>query len=151
MQSRGANARGGIRQALHCSAIWRRAAAGAGHADWLAFCGTIVNIWFFETDTRMEFKDFRQPMVTSIGVILGFLMGFLGQWVTEPNFKLASASDDLVFAGSLLGVVMLLCALYRMLSPRLPKNLEGYYMLTLRLYMGGIVVAFVSMLVSAFI
>jgi hypothetical protein len=99
----------------------------------------------------MEFKDFRQPMVTSIGVILGFLIGFLGQWITEPNFKLASASDHLVFAGSLLGVVMLLVALYRMLSPQLPKDLQGYYMRTLRLYMGGIVVACASMLISAFI
>lgn len=99
----------------------------------------------------MELKDFRQPMVTSIGVILGFLMGFLGQWVTEPSFQLKSAADHLVFGGSLLGVVMLLVALYRMLSPVLPSNLQGYYMHTLRLYMGGIVVAFASMLVSAFI
>jgi uncharacterized membrane protein len=99
----------------------------------------------------MEFKDYRQPMVTSIGVILGFLMGFLGQWVTEPQFKLASAADYLVFTGTVLGVVMLLLALYRMLSPRLPKELEPYYLRTLRLFMGGIVVACASMLVSAFI
>jgi len=33
-----------------------------------------------------ELKDYRQPVVTSLGVILGFLIGFLGQWVTEDNF-----------------------------------------------------------------
>lgn len=107
--------------------------------------------WVFETDKGMDIKDFRQPMVTSIGVILGFLVGFLGQWVTEPEFRLASASDYLVFAGCLLGAVMLLIALYRMLSPLLPKDVEPYYRRTLRLYMGGVVVAFSSLLVSAFI
>jgi hypothetical protein len=99
----------------------------------------------------MEIKDYRQPMVTSIGVILGFLMGFLGQWVTEPVFKLVSASDYMVFVGCLAGVVLLLVALYRMLSPVFPKDVAQYYGRTLQLYMGGIVVAFSSMVVSAFI
>ena len=99
----------------------------------------------------MEIKDYRQPMVTSVGVILGFLMGFLGQWVTEPAFHLATVSDYLVFAGSLMGVVLLLIALYRMLSPVLPKDVEPYYLRTLQLYMGGIIVAFSSMVVSAFV
>jgi hypothetical protein len=102
-------------------------------------------------DGLMEIKDYRQPMVTSIGVILGFLMGFLGQWVTEPTFRLASSDDHLVFAGSLLGVVMLLAAMYRMLSPVLPADVMPYYRRTLQLYMGGIVIAFSSMVVSAFI
>ena len=99
----------------------------------------------------MELKDFRQPMVTSIGVILGFLMGFLGQWVTEPAFHLTTAADHIVFAGSLTGVVLLLFALYRMLSPVLPKDVAAYYARTLQLYMGGILVAFSSMLISAFV
>jgi hypothetical protein len=99
----------------------------------------------------MEIKDYRQPMVTSIGVILGFLMGFLGQWVTEPTFRLASAADHLVFTGSLLGVVLLLVAMYRMLLPVLPTDVLPYYQRTLKLYMGGIVLAFSSMVVSAFI
>ena len=90
-------------------------------------------------------------MVTSIGVILGFLMGFLGQWVTEPNFRLESASDYIVFVGSLLGVLLLLVSLYRMLSPVVPSDVARHYTDTLRLYMGGIVVAFSSMVVSAFI
>jgi hypothetical protein len=99
----------------------------------------------------MEIKDYRQPMVTSIGVILGFLMGFLGQWVTEPAFHLSTAADYVVFAGSLTGVVLLLLALYRMLSPALPSDVATYYARTLQLYMGGIVVAFSSIVLSAFI
>ncbi|ARV18639.1 hypothetical protein AEP_01695 [Curvibacter sp. AEP1-3] len=99
----------------------------------------------------MEIKDYRQPMVTSIGVMLGFLVGFLGQWVTEPAFKLTTLADKLVFTGSLMGVVMLLIAMYRMLSPVPPEDVMPYYQLTLRLYMGGIVIAFSSLLVSTFI
>lgn len=99
----------------------------------------------------MEIKDYRQPMVTSIGVILGFLMGFLGQWVTEPTFKLVAAPDYMVFVGSLLGVVLLLVALYRMLAPVMPKDVLQYYARTLQLYMVGMVVAFSSMVVSAFV
>jgi hypothetical protein len=99
----------------------------------------------------MEIKDYRQPMVTSIGVILGFLMGFLGQWVTEPSFKLVSSADHMVFAGSLAGIVLLLLAMYRMLSPDLPAQVMQYYRRTLHLYMSGIVLAFSSMVISAFL
>lgn len=102
-------------------------------------------------EALMEIKDYRQPMVTSIGVILGFLMGFLGQWVTEPTFELVSSADYMVFAGSLLGVVLLLAAMYRILSPVLPAEVTSYYQRTLQLYMSGIVVAFSSIVVSAFI
>jgi hypothetical protein len=99
----------------------------------------------------MEIKDYRQPMVTSLGVILGFLIGFLGQWVTEPDFKLSSAADFLVFLGSLVSVVMLLVSLYRMLSSVTPNDVKSYYQRTLKLYMTGIVIAFSSILLSAFI
>jgi divalent metal cation (Fe/Co/Zn/Cd) transporter len=109
-------------------------------------------MWNFSKRTApMDLKDYRQPMVTSIGVILGFLMGFLGQWVTEPAFHLASAADHIVFTGTLVGVVLLLMALYRMLTPVLPKDVATYYARTLQLYMGGILVAFSSMLISAFV
>lgn len=40
------------------------------------------------TTPTFELKDYRQPVVTSLGVILGFLLGFLGQWVTEDGFAL---------------------------------------------------------------
>jgi uncharacterized membrane protein len=122
------------------------------HVFWrFKLCGTIAHRSLFKIGCYMEIKDYRQPMVTSIGVILGFLMGFLGQWVTEPTFKLVAAPDYMVFSGSLLGVVLLLVALYRMLAPVMPKDVVQYYARTLQLYMGGMVVAFSSMVVSAFI
>lgn len=100
----------------------------------------------------MDIKDYRQPMVTSLGVILGFLVGFLGQWVTEESFALKSAADYIVFVGSFIGVVLLFTALFRMLSPKLPKvdtaQIEAYYYTTFLVYMVGVIVSFGSIFIS---
>jgi hypothetical protein len=97
----------------------------------------------------MDIKDYRQPMVTSLGVILGFLVGFLGQWVTEDSFALKSAADYIVFIGSFVGVVLLFTALFRMLSPKLPKDdVEAYYYTTFLVYMVGVIVSFGCIFIS---
>lgn len=99
-----------------------------------------------------ELKDYRQPVVTSLGVILGFLVGFLGQWITEDNFALRSGSDVVVLCSSFIGVVLLLGALFRMLKPDLPPDAAlAYYRITLKVYMAGIGFAFGGLLISAFI
>lgn len=99
-----------------------------------------------------EIKDYRQPLVTSLGVILGFLLGFLGQWVTEPDFALRNASDHLTFWGSLVAAAMLLRALYRMLQPvHASADVLAHYRQTLRLYMAGIALAFVTILCAEFL
>ena len=98
-----------------------------------------------------ELKDYRQPLVTSLGVILGFLVGFLAQWVSEENFALASASDWLVFAGCIAGAAILLRVLFRMLSPPEAGDPLLRYRRTLRLYVSGIAVAFLSLIVAAFL
>ena len=104
------------------------------------------------TDSTFEIKDYRQPMVTSLGVILGFLVGFLGQWVTEDNFALKSAADYTVFVGCFLGAVLLFTALFRMLSPDIvAAEAKTYYRKTLLIYMVGVVGAFLSILISAFV
>ena len=98
-----------------------------------------------------EIKDYRQPLVTSLGVILGFLLGFLGQWVTETDFALRDASDHLTFWGSLCAAGLLLAALYRMLLPLSAVDALVHYRQTLRLYMVGIGLAFVAILSSVFL
>ena len=103
-------------------------------------------------NNKIDLKDYRQPMVTSLGVFLGFLLGFLGQWMTEYNFALKNAGDYTVFIGCFTGAVLLFFALFRMLTPNLPVDgLHGYYYRTLRLYMAGVLTAFGSILLSAFI
>ena len=98
-----------------------------------------------------ELKDYRQPLVTSLGVILGFLVGFLAQWVSEENFALANASDWLVFAGCIGGAAILLRVLFRMLTPVRELDPLAFYRRTLRLYVSGIATAFLSLIVAAFL
>lgn len=92
-------------------------------------------------------KDYRQPLVTSLGVFLGFLIGFVGQWVTETDFALRTASDHITFWGALTSAALLLRALYRMLLPVADPSLAlAFYRSTLRLYMTGIGLAFAVLL-----
>ena len=102
--------------------------------------------------TTIDLKDYRQPMVTSLGVMLGFLVGFLGQWVTEDAFALKSVGDYVVFSGCFVGVLLLLVALFRTLTPMLKStNALRYYKSTLFIYMTGVLFAFGGLLLSAFI
>lgn len=103
-------------------------------------------------DGQFELKDFRQPVVASVGVILGFLLGFLGQWVTEETFALKTAGDVITLAGSVLGALLLLSVLFRMLSPGIaPANAAAFYRRTLRVYMAAVAVPLFAMALSAFI
>lgn len=102
--------------------------------------------------SNFDIKDYRQPTVTSVGIIIGFLLGFLGQWVTEDTFALKSLGDMLTFVGSILGVIALLVALFRMLAPR--ENSQealAAYRGILKLYAFGVVIPLVCMLLSAFL
>ena len=102
--------------------------------------------------TAFELKDYRQPVVTSLGVILGFLVGFLGQWVTEEDFALRSLADGVVLLGCCAGALLLFSALFRMLQPGVaPEEALAHYRVTLKLYMAGLGAAFGGILVSAFI
>ena len=104
------------------------------------------------TQNTLDLKDYRQPMVTSMGVILGFLVGFLGQWATEDTFSLKNASDTTVFVGCFLGALFLFIALFKMLQPNIaPEHTLTHYKRTLALYMAGVVIAFGSILISAFL
>ena len=98
-----------------------------------------------------EIKDYRQPLVTSLGVILGFLIGFLAQWVADESFALTSASDWLIFAGCIAGAAILLRVVFRMLMPPDGSEPVVFYRQTLRLYVIGIATAFLSLIIAAFL
>ena len=74
-------------------------------------------------------QNYRQPMVTAIGIILGFVLGFAGKWASEETTGQVSTADDIVLTGLTIGVVLLLVALYRILNNCLPdeKGIGGYY------------------------
>lgn len=99
----------------------------------------------------VDLKDYRQPMVTAIGIILGFLIGFLGNWVTEGNFRLASSDDRLTFWGCLAGSACLFVALIRMLRIAPAVQVQRYYERTLLIFSIGVALAFLSILVSGFL
>jgi hypothetical protein len=100
----------------------------------------------------IDLKDYRQPMVTSLGVMLGFLIGFLGQWVTEDSFELKNISDSVAFFGCFFGVLLLLVSLFRMLTPMTDNTKASrFYKSTLWMYIAGVLSAFGGLLLSAFI
>jgi hypothetical protein len=104
------------------------------------------------TPTPFEIKDYRQPVVTSIGVILGFLMGFLINWVTDEHFSIRTLSDQFAFVACLIGPLLLLIALFRMLNPISTQiNAILHYQRTLKIYFLGIMLPLFLLVVSAFI
>jgi Na+/serine symporter len=101
--------------------------------------------------TTFDIKDYRQPLVTSLGVILGFLIGFLAQWISEDDFELHGVSDGLVFVGCIVGAGLLLSVLFRMLTPS-PTDVDQQvrYRAILRQYIVGVSIAFLSLIAAAF-
>ena len=84
-------------------------------------------------------------------MILGFLAGFLAQWISDDQFALRSASDWVVFLGCVAGSAIMLRVLYRMLMPLVADEPVKFYRATLRLYMIGIATAFLSLIAAAFL
>ena len=97
---------------------------------------------------ELKIKDlaaYRQPMVTSLGIIMGFLLNFLASWATkEDNISEMKSTADWIVAGTLLpSLILMVVVLYRILDIRHAQDrLEPVYVLTFRLYMLAIVLAF---------
>lgn len=94
------------------------------------------------TDQPDVLSTFRQPMVTSIVIILGFVLGFFGKWALETPDAPWDASDSVVCSGLVVGSVMMIVALFRMLRFDYPRdNPLPYYRSTLRIFITGLGVA----------
>ncbi|MDZ7881199.1 MAG: hypothetical protein U5L45_26265 [Saprospiraceae bacterium] len=95
-------------------------------------------------------QNYRQPMVTSIGIILGFVLGFSGNWATEPATT-TEISDYFVGIGLLASVTLFIIALYRILNNKFPSEDAGnYYQKTLKIFILGLCLAFSGILISIF-
>jgi hypothetical protein len=99
----------------------------------------------------VEFDDdiapYRQPMVTSIGIIMGFLLAFLANWVIDSDDlpALESASDFAVAATLLASVILFTMALARLLSNKSFPGPGLRYHTTFRIYLAAIITAFAGL------
>lgn len=100
--------------------------------------------------SSLEVKDFRQPLVTAQGIILGFLLGFVGEWVTEPTFSLDDNGSIVLLGGCCLAILAFVTVILRILSPSMTARTSvAHYTLTLRLFASGVICLLLSFLLSA--
>lgn len=93
-------------------------------------------------------QNYRQPMVTSIGIILGFVLGFTGKWATEPTTQ-TQLSDYFVSIGLFTSIVLHIIALYRILNNNFPvDDTARYYKRTLRIFITALSIAFLGIIVA---
>jgi nitrate reductase gamma subunit len=94
---------------------------------------------------------FRQPMVTSIGIMLGFILAFLANWAVadETQAALQTSADWLVAGTLLVSVALMVLVLSRLLNNRVQKTSAGQrYQLTFRLYIVAIILSLSGLTVA---
>lgn len=105
-------------------------------------------------ETRIkDLTAYRQPMVTSLGIIMGFLLNFLAGWATRDDHtsEISGAADWIVVATLMPALLLMVFVLYRLLDHRHSQELlEPIYTTTLRLYMTAIGLAFCGVAVALF-
>ena len=106
-----------------------------------------------------DIKDYRQPMVTSLGLILGFLLNFLASWSADNDVEAAiqTTSDWIIVSTLLVSLLGMLWVLYRLLNNRLTtkdtssEEAAHYYQTTFKLYISSVSLAFLGVIISLFI
>ncbi len=101
-----------------------------------------------------DIAPYRQPMVTSIGIILGFLLNFLANWATEDEdgATLMTLADYAVAGTLLLSIAMMCGVLFRLLDIRKADQMqEAHYIGTFRLYVASIATAFAGVGLALFL
>lgn len=94
-----------------------------------------------------KIQHYRQPMVTVIGIFLGFLLNGAYNWVGHA-FVSTRSKETVMAVGLCLCISLLLIVLYRILNMNYPRDkAEQYYSLTLFLFIIGISFAFLSIVI----
>ena len=107
-----------------------------------------------DTTINSDIRDFRQPMVTSIGIMLGFLMNFLAQWAVadDDNPAIQTLADKVVALTLLVGIGLMIIVLFKLLTNKYNTAQAGiYYQSIFRWYMAAIVVSFSGLAAALFI
>ncbi len=97
-----------------------------------------------------EITPFRQPMVTSIGIIMGFLLSFLANWAVNSDGApvLHDPADWIVALTLVLSIMLFGNVLFRLLDNRIRPQPGERYQATLRLYMIALVLAFLGLCIA---
>lgn len=104
-------------------------------------------------EKQPNFKDLRQPMIASIGIVMGFLLNFLASWAIADDSQPAvnSTSDWLIATSLLVGLVMMLGVLYRLLAHPEKMQQASHYQTTFRLYLASLILTFGGLILALFI
>lgn len=87
--------------------------------------------------------NYRQPLVTSAGIILGFILNFATDQVKRNSKSNVVALLILFF--TIIGIILLITALYRILNNRYNHdNANRYYRKTLNFFLWGVVLSFIG-------
>jgi hypothetical protein len=92
-------------------------------------------------------------MVTSLGIIMGFLLNFLAGWATQDDqvSEMKNSADWIVAATVLPALVIMVVVRDRILDIRHRADvLEQVYVTRLRLYLAAIALAFCGVRVALF-
>jgi len=111
-----------------------------------------------ETSTKAspyenDVAGLRQPMVTSIGIIMGFQLAFLANWAltAETVPAVVGLADTVLALTFLVSTVAFMLVLFRLLNNRIVTNPGQRYQDTLRIYISALVLAFVGLAVALLI
>lgn len=109
----------------------------------------------FENEWKngFELKDYRQPIIASIGIIMGFLLNFLASWAIENDeAAIQTVADWVVLTTLLSALVLMFWVLYGLLTPFQPKeNVQPYYVRIFRCYILSLLIAFVGVILGLFL
>lgn len=101
-----------------------------------------------------QIRESRQPMVTSLGIILGFLLNFLAQWAIRDDGKapVESATDWVIVVTLFGSAALMITVLVGVLSNSYtPEDAPRRYRRLLVVYVVAIALAFGGMGIALFI
>lgn len=94
-----------------------------------------------------DIAPMRQPMVTSIGIIMGFLLAFMANWAVTDTAEraLQDGVDWLVAITILTSIALMVVVLARLLDNRVRHDVGRRYQATFRLYIAAISIGLVGL------
>ncbi|MFS0740009.1 hypothetical protein ABC365_05280 [Brevundimonas sp. 3P9-tot-E] len=100
-----------------------------------------------------DVAGYRQPMVTSIGIIMGFLLAFMANWAVseEEGRVLQDAADWLVAVTILISISLMVVTLARLLDNRVREDVGRRYHTTYRLYIASMTVGLAGLIAALII